>query len=231
MTPIAQFAENSTNPVARAAIVEKYRATQDKLFMSLNEAGVLASELANRLINSSPRPEVIVGIETGGLFLAYEVARLAGLPLHTVRLQRKGTTAKGLIGRLPYARPLAAWLYQYRLGQILMYSIFRNLEGLQNAESLVVPERIHGRNVGVIDDCVESGATIGKVREVLLRAGAASVTVACLSWNPNARNRLANFAPPEIYIGHRIQHYPWSANSPDWDAHQSAIEKIKKAGL
>lgn len=59
---------------------------------------------------------------------------------------------------------------------------------------------IHGRNVIVVEDIVDSGLTSGKIREYLAQQGAASVAIAALLFKPDA---FRGEAPPE-FIGIEI---------------------------
>ena len=52
----------------------------------------------------------------------------------------------------------------------------QRLENLQGAFRVADPARIAGRHIGVVDDVMTTGATLGEIATQLKRAGAARVT-------------------------------------------------------
>ena len=130
--------------------------------MSVREACVLSEELARRLADVEPRPDIVLGIANGGLLVADVVARSLALPLKSMKIQRRGSGVKKALTRVPGARRLLAWLYDHTILHRPMAWLLLRSEKLKAPTETRQPgdASFQGKVVAVVDDCIESGQTI-----------------------------------------------------------------------
>ena len=206
-----------------AEIVSRFERTRQCEIMSLREACVLSEELARRLADVEPRPDIVLGIANGGLLVADIVARSLALPLKSMKIQRRGSGVKKALTRVPGARRLLAWLYDHTILHRPMAWLLLRSEKLKTPTEARQPgdASFQGKVVALVDDCIESGQTIAVAREMMLRAGAEKVVVACLSWTPLAvdlpQRKLVAGVAPDVYVSPVVHTYPWSTSSPYWE--------------
>ena len=144
----------------------------------------------SRLEAATERPDVVLGIETGGRYVAESMH--AAVPHCYVRLQRGSTPRKsrlrGLLARLP--RPVADAL---RLAEAW-------LRGLRR------PEPVGSRG----DDAVDSGATMHAVREAVCRA-CPEAQVECAAIAVTTRRPLV--VPDKYLYSNVLIRFPWSMDA------------------
>ena len=158
-----------------------------------------------RLEAATSRPDVVLGIETGGRFVAE--AMHTSVPHCYVRLQRAATPRKsrlrGLLARLP--RPVADAL---RLAESWLRGLRRPVPVEFRGE---LPAALRGkRRVLIVDDAVDSGATMLAVREAVGRAlpGAA---VECAAIVVTTRRPLV--VPDKYLYDNVLIRFPWSMDA------------------
>lgn len=208
-------------------IVTKYESIDDKVFMTLEESLVLARELARRLEGFRKRPEVVVGVANGALLISDVVAKQLSIPMHAIRIQRRGTGIKQALSRIPGMRGMFSFLYRVPVLNAPLVWAMRRLEGLKKSRS-GQPLPVSNKIVALVDDCIESGQTIAAAREMLTKSGAQAVVVACISWSKLRDSNAAHGVRPDIFISKRVQHYPWSTNSPYW---KDYLDLLKGRGI
>jgi adenine/guanine phosphoribosyltransferase-like PRPP-binding protein len=206
------------------SVLAKYESTDVKMFMSVDEATVLAEELARRLGTNNPRPDLVVGIADGALLIARVVADRLGVPMQVLRIRRRGTGIKKTLATLPWLRSAIGKVYGllYSLPAVrpLMMAIMNRFQKLEEPAHAELPE-VRGKHVALIDDCIESGQTFLAASRML--SGARSVRSACISWSRGSQGR---HVAPDIFINRRIQHFPWSTNSPHWDEYHATLARL-----
>jgi hypoxanthine phosphoribosyltransferase len=205
-----------------AEIVSRFEGSRQCETMSLREACVLSEELARRLADVEPRPEVVLGIANGGLLVADIVAKALSLPLKSIKIQRHGSGVKKLLTRVPGARRILAWFYDHSILRRPMAWMLLRAERLKPPTELPRPGdgAFQGKVVVLVDDCIESGQTIAVARDMMVRSGAREVLVACLSWTPLAvdlpQRKLVAGVAPDVHVSPVVHIYPWSTSSPHW---------------
>lgn len=174
-----------------------------KKVMTLSEEAFAGA--CSRLEAATARPDVVLGIETGGRFVAE--AMHAAVPHCYVRLQRASTPRKGrlrcLLARLP--RPVADAL---RVAESW-------LRGLRRPEPVEfrgeLPRELQGRRrVLIVDDAVDSGATMHAVREAVRRA-CPEAEVECAAIAVTTRRPLV--VPDKYLYNNVLIRFPWSMDS------------------
>jgi hypoxanthine phosphoribosyltransferase len=82
-----------------------------------------------------------------------------------------------------------------------------------------------GRKTVIVDDCVDSGISVARVRELLLSKGAASVQVAVLCWATKFDSEALHGVTPDIYLGRRLHYFPWALNNPEYSQFRDWVQK------
>lgn len=163
------------------------------------------AEACCRLEAATVRPDVVLGIETGGRFVAE--AMHASVPHCYVRLQRAATPRKsrlrGLLSRLP--RPVADALRRVESW----------LRGLRRPVSVEfhgeLPAELQGKNrVLIVDDAVDSGATMHAVREAVCRA-LPDAEIECAAVTVTTRRPLV--VPDKVLYNNVLIRFPWSMDA------------------
>jgi len=180
-------------------------------FVTMDEVRSMCRTLAELARQRGPIPDLVIGIANGGTLPAYLVAEALGRPLKLVFVQHKGSAIKQRLRPLvdffhippawilnPLVRPLWA-LFQRRTSGLV-----------ENTSSFDFS--VDGKDVLLVDDCVESGKTVNYIKDRLAGAGAARIAVAVISCV--GLDRPDRVAEPEISLTHIFQFYPWSNNSP-----------------
>ena len=180
-------------------------------FVTMDEVTGMARSLAAMARKPSGAPDMVVGIANGGTLPAYLVAEALALPLQIVLVQHKGSAIKRRLRPIvdflhipptwilnPWVRPFWA-LFQRRTSALV-----------ENTASFAFG--VDGKDVLLVDDCIETGKTVKYIKDRLLAAGAARVAVAVISCV--GQDRPDRVVEPEFFLTHIFQFYPWSNNSP-----------------
>lgn len=194
---------------------------------------MLSEELARRLAGVEPRPDIVLGIANGGLLVADIVATSLSVPLKSMKIQRHGSGVKKTLTKVPGARRLLTWLYDHTILRRPMAWLLLRSERLKppTESPQSGKEVFHGKVVALVDDCIESGQTIAVARDIMVRAGAKDVVVACLSWTPLAvdlpQRKLVASVKPNVHVSPTVHTYPWSTSSPHWS---DLLRELKRRG-
>ncbi len=200
----------------RATIVEKYTHTEDKIFMTMGEATQLSHELATRISECVEKPELVIGVANGALLITKIISDDLNIPMKMMKIKRKATTAKELVTKIPWLLKIISRCYRIPwLNKTLVWLIDRlkilDTDGFSELERAC---QIQKKNIIIIDDAIETGQTLNVVRQALKQGNGNTMTTAVISWSNKYDSNAQHGIVPDIYITRKIQHFPWSGNSP-----------------
>ena len=188
------------------------------MFITLAEAERLSQALADQILKSFGRPDLLVGIANGAILPTKIAADHLGVPYEIVRVRRQGSRIKQRLvfikkafripGRAMTFGPLM-WFWRK------FQDRYSSLEQTDDAFNF----SINGRTVVLIDDEIVTGASVKYVRDELIARGCASVRIAVIGWY-RGKGDSGDFAP-DTYLIAEHKFYPWSHNSPDYSAFES----------
>lgn len=201
---------------AHEDVVSRYERLTEKQFMSIDDAVLLSRELAKRIRDQNLAPDRLVGIANGALLMTKVIADELGLPFSMISLRRKGSRIKQVLGQWPIVGRIAGAVYRSPVVGNAFKKAMIPFNALEKADVAVDRGLAKSDLVILVDDCIESGQTVRVARDQLIAAGAKRVVTCCLSWSMVDNSEAANGVKPDIFINRRIQHYPWSRNSPHW---------------
>ncbi|MBV9249580.1 MAG: hypothetical protein JO227_10110 [Acetobacteraceae bacterium] len=166
------------------------------------------------IVHATYEPDLLVGIRTGGLIVAEEMARVSGrvLPVLPLTCRRGGTATKSrfrtVLAGLP--RPIVD---QLRIMEHRVLSSRRRagkpIQPVDHTESVAIGNHLHpGARVLVVDDAVDSGVTLatvlGTLRERCPEGGQVrSAVVTVTTHNPVA-------VPDFAWSRGTLYRFPWS---------------------
>lgn len=182
--------------------------------VSLAEAEELARRLYARIYDTEFSPDVVVGIANGGAYPAVVVAGALGRPCRLFRVQRKSTALKQW---LAFARkPLGSRMLQRPARSVSRYldQRFTNTRALSAAPFHDLREKC----VLVIDDCIDTGASMALVRAALADASVREIRVGVLSWMNKHDSVSLHGVKPDYYLGRTLPAFPWSLENPEFNA-------------
>ncbi len=194
-------------------ISEKFASTQEKLFMTLDEAIALSREVARQVSTFPERPEFIIGIACGGFLMAKVIALTLDIPMETIRIQRKGSLIKEKFSMVPGLVTLTSAWYQVPVLNIPLKYIMNQFSSLAPVSPQLTPN-VYKKRILLIDDAIETGQTLISAKDILSAAGASSIKTAVLAWSNHPDLTYKEEIRPDVFIGRRVQHFPWSRNSP-----------------
>ncbi|VAW83433.1 hypothetical protein MNBD_GAMMA16-1328 [hydrothermal vent metagenome] len=199
----------------RITIVEQYAQTEDKMFMTIDQAVELSHELAIRISECGAQPELVVGIANGALLMAKVISDDLNIPLQTIKVKRKATIVKEWIVKLPVLLKMFSICYRLPLLNKPMVWLIDRCKTLDteacNEERC---PHIKKKNIIIVDDAIETGQTLAMVCQIFNHNEGNIITTAVISWSKKYDSNALYGVVPDIYIGRRIQHFPWSGNSP-----------------
>ena len=193
-------------------------------FMTMDEVASAARTLAQMARQQDRTPDIVVGIANGGTLLAYLIAEALGRPLEIVVVQRQGSIIKQRLRPIiDFFRIKPSWIMN-RWTRPFWGHFQRKTAGLvENKSSFDFA--IDGKDILLVDDCIESGRTIEYIRPRLTGAGAARVTLGVISCV--GHDRPGRTVEPELCLTRVFQFYPWSSNSPHHGAYMEFMAKNK----
>ena len=176
-------------------------------FFTLAEVERLAAELAAKVEESGYRPELVVGIASGGLFPAFHMASRLGLPFETIRISHR----------------------QLRVGNLDTDDIIGGCyirDALYGNEPVVLgdcPESIRGRKILLVDDESGKGSTFRAALD-LVADSAAEARTACI------RVLTGNYDPDYVVSQHldrifKFPRFPWFKYSSEYPRYARYREK------
>ena len=202
---------------------QRFARATSKAIVSLDEAMNLATSLGQRIEEIRPPADLVVGLANGGILPAIVAAKTAGLDCEIVRVRRLSSRMKRLVEPLRYLLRLQFLSATFRPAKSLGLALGRKANRVKVDGNLSFDPK--GRRVVIVDDCVDSGISVSRVRQLLMDRGAASVRVAVLCWTTKFDSEALNRVTPDIYL-HRLLHtYPWALNSPDYARFKRWVRK------
>ena len=180
-----------------------------KAIITLDQAADLARELGATI----PRDQfdIVVGIANGGVHPAFYAAEELGLPLQILRVERDSTRLKKRVGFARKALKIPG--LQKPLRRINRY-VDRRLTGVRT--NLAAPGVVRGKRVLLVDDCIDSGASVALARSLIEKEGAADIKVAVLCWSTKYDSEQMHRVTPDYFLGRKLPSYPWSADNPGY---------------
>lgn len=122
-----------------------------------------------RIVNPHFSPDVIVGIATGGEYVARAIARLSGLPLCIIKRQRVSTTkikthaiVAYMVRSMPDSVSGLLRIIEIRLRELLFLISGRALKA-ENVVPVSIDSALlkkHDVKVLLLDDAIDSGSTL-----------------------------------------------------------------------
>ena len=189
---------------------------EGKRFLSLDEVTEQSFELGRQISTMSPPPEIVIGLESGGTLPAIVAAGAAGLVVRLVKVRRKSSSIKQKLRflvrplrRMPglmRCRPIRALTRRFDLA-------FGQIDETVGGNDL---DWVSDKHVVIVDDCIDSGATVAHIFGQLEKNRAASVRVAVLGWGKKFDSKKEHGIEPDIYLDRIIHLYPWSLNNPEY---------------
>jgi hypoxanthine phosphoribosyltransferase len=175
--------------------------------VTLAELPALVAELARRIREAGFRPDIVVYVEEGARLPAEALCRELGLKAVPVVARRRGhglkKLAAPLIAILP--RSVTNWLRQAEENSRI------HARG-DRAVHWPHPQKWTGRNILLIDDAADTGATLQAVKAALGRLGAGPdrIRSAVLCATTETGRAQADF-----HVLDRNCVLPWSPDSPE----------------
>ena len=207
-------------------VIDKYRSTNDKLFMSLEESVLICTSLAHTVRQSGWRVDAVVGIANGALLPTHVIAEALECDYEYIRIRRRASTIKRRLGRILGVRTLFSWLYSIRpIARLLRWVIepFNTLE-----HDTAPPSNTEASDIGhilLVDDAIDSGQSIAAGIELLKARGACEIRTAVISWSDAYDSATQYGVTPEYFFNRRVQHYPWSENNPAWANYRDWLQQ------
>jgi hypoxanthine phosphoribosyltransferase len=187
-----------------------------KLTLTLEQAESLARELAAAVESSGQTFDLVVGIARGGVHPAVHTAQSLGLPLQVLHIERDATRFKKKFDFLRKALSLPGVGKPLRR---LNRLVDRRFTGVRSNSIAVV--EVRGRRILLVDDCIDSGASVALARSLLARQGASDIKLAVLCWTTKYDSSRLHGIAPDYFLGRRLPSYPWSADNPDYPRFQA----------
>lgn len=184
--------------------------------LSMDECIALSGEVGRRIAALDPPADIVIGLANGGTLPAIVAAEEAGLECEIIKIRRKGSRIKQ---RLRFLRsifsafPGLSTLPPVAKAKRVFDKRFNQVEARDQAEKDFDPM---GRNIVIVDDCVDSGSSIALVRSRLRARGAASVRVAVIAWGTKFDSAALHGVTPDIHLTRTIDIYPWALDSPEY---------------
>lgn len=188
------------------------RSSSSRALVTLEQAAQLSRELAGQVAKSGFEPDLVVGIANGGAFPAFIVAEALGRPCRFFRVQRSST---GVKQALAFARvPLGSWLLR-RPAKFASRYLDRRLSRTRTI-SRPSFEGVESGRVLLVDDCIDTGASIALVRSVLEKHHPGELRTAVLSWMTKHDSVGLHAVRPDFYLNRTLPAYPWSLENPEF---------------
>ena len=168
----------------------------------------LSRQLADTVTASGFQPDCIVYLERGGRMLAAELCRELGVGAVPLYTNRRGAGIKRRLGGVASRLPGG-------LNDLLRQMESRWLSGYLRPSAVEVVERdvrLHGARVLIVDDAVDTGASVDVARAWILSQGAdmAAVRVASITVTSDRARSEVDF---HVHVG--LCRFPWSPDSAE----------------
>jgi adenine/guanine phosphoribosyltransferase-like PRPP-binding protein len=204
-------------------VLLKYKKTTRKHFMSLEESILLSQKIGAMLGDSDnmKRPDLILGIANGALLMTKVISDQLSVPCQMIKICRSGTQTKEFLARSGIILAIASLWYRTPMLNRPLKFVMHRLEKLVPCHDSGSNLAVKDKTVALVDDCIESGQTLHAARQLLENAGAGTIEIGVISWSDRLDSRQMHGIIPDAYINKRIQHYPWSRNSPHRKAYMN----------
>jgi hypoxanthine phosphoribosyltransferase len=191
----------------------------------MTAARASALQLARQIRNAEVRPDLVIGVANGGVYPAFYIAEELGVPLRIYRVFRTSARLKEQFAFLRKAlrsrllRPLIRWLTHFV--DATMLSVAGGPDTLH--------DHVADKHVLVVDDCIDSGASMHLVRSKLIERGAAQVSIAVLCWTDRFDSVKRHGVAPDFVLVRRLDSYPWSADNPEFLRFKAWLQAIPQS--
>lgn len=157
--------------------------------------------------------DIIVFVPHAGIYLSNIFKELFGetFDINFVTVRRASTVSKSnFIKRYIFKKKILADIMRHVDVLIRLFK-YRIGKSQKMVTELEINFDVNGKHILVIDDDIATGTTLGNVKSILLKHGAASVTTSCIS---------NHFLPDEIKVDYSVHKYVLlrTKNSRDFDA-------------
>lgn len=164
-------------------------------------------------------PDMIVGIATGGEYVARRFARPSE-PMEIITRRRLGSGVKNSFGQLLLRRMPRFFTDFLRMAESRLYQLRWVLKGKQSAKDsdFRLPEEVAARFrslaadslVAIVDDAADSGSTLLAVRKAIERVAPGVRTVGCVITVTRAQaDSAVDFA---LWRDRTLIRFPWAAD-------------------
>ena len=200
-------------------IIEKYRNITTKTFMTMDEALALSRRIAED--HAGAGIDLVIGVPNGALLVADVVASSLGVPRRFITVRRKGSAIKQRLARHGWIKRLAAAWYQIPVLRFPLYLAMQRMSALADDAPPEDLSLAGFSRILIVDDSLETGQSLARVLEIVrAQAPQAEVSSAVISVGqavPEAQRHVH----PDYFISPLMQHFPWSSNSPEYEAYQA----------
>jgi hypoxanthine phosphoribosyltransferase len=209
MTSSAQHDERSEAATAAAPRPAPSSAARPGVRdVHLDEFESLARQLAQQVSASGFEPDCVVYLETGGRLLAAELCGQLGVGAVALQTSRRGGSVKRRL------RPLATRL-PGELTDLMRRAESRWLSGWLRPSAVELAEwsvRLDGARVLIVDDAVDTGASVGIARTWALSRGAieSAIRVAVITVTSERVRSVVDY-----HIHQGLCRFPWSSDSDE----------------
>lgn len=182
----------------------------EKRTVNLEDAERMSRSLGRTIAATSPRADVIVGLARGGLFPALLAAQEAGIDYLEMHVERRVSRIKHNLRHLTVLFRLMPSLPKLKIVKRMTRYLDARYNSVDTQSRAFRRMNVRGRNVMIVDDCVDSGLTASYARDILLRNGASSVRVAVLCWGTKYDSQRRYALVPDIFLDRGVHIFPWS---------------------
>lgn len=178
-----------------------------------------------RLVSADRRPDVLIGIQTGGAFVADSMAKAAGVGVPVLaltcrrpssRYKPASSALKGVVAGLPRPVVDGLRLVEHALLTRRPRDVSRDQYRLSNEELEAVDAGIAAMGgeprLLIVDDAVDSGATLSIVMDAIRRRAPPAATLRSAVITVTTGRPLIS---PDYALYHRqLCRFPWSLDAP-----------------
>jgi hypoxanthine phosphoribosyltransferase len=194
----------------RSSAYAKFLAIDHMVYMTMEEAIALSRDLAST-IDTTGRPDLLVGVANGALLPMKIVADELGIPLRVIHLRRKGSRYKQRLFAIKEALGIPTSLLTIRPMRAIQTFFEQRTSALEETNDAFA-FNVVGKDVMIIDDAIHTGMTARHLKDRLMAKGATKVRIAVICWWRGPTD--SGDWSPDLYLHRQNQWYPWSNNSP-----------------
>jgi hypoxanthine phosphoribosyltransferase len=188
----------------------KFRDIDHTVYMTIGEAVALSRDLAD-VINTSGRPDLLVGVANGALLPMKIAAEELGIRFQVIHLRRKGSRYKQKLYAIKEGLGIPTSLLTTRPMRAIQTWFEKRTPSLEEASDAFAFDVV-GKDIMIIDDAIQTGRTARHLKDRLLAKGAATARIAVICWYRGVDD--SGDWSPDLYLTRQHQWYPWSNHSP-----------------